>query len=301
MKSLNKNGLEIVPSTFILLLVVIAAGAAVMLILMGKWLDIVGFRYKMETQRNAMNLIQLIVTNSPIVEKEIEPNKIIIDSESLDSYETNFEVKNPSNPSQEHIDWEGCCDFLDFDHNLTVIDIGDPDIPDDDITSKFGNLIFKEESECYPNRIRGFADLPVVVQSNGEYNPGLAYVEVMKTPLSELSFWLSQAFMRTSWDKYWDVFSEEESYSVSIVLDPEIKQVFIDEVKKRICVCVDYECSDPRSKIACKEFFYDENVEFKKYESSPATDCYYAKILMKKEPGCIGIYYPGPGTVAEEC
>ncbi len=296
----NKKGMELVPSTFVLILVVVAAAAAVTLILMGKWLQIVGFRYKMETQRNAMNLIQLIVTNSPIVEKKgDEPYKLVIDADKLDEYSTNFRVTDTSSPSNEHETWQECCDFLDYDYNLTVIRINTTD-PDKSKEWEFGNLFFREDSECYPTVVKGFADIPVVISDNGEYKPGLAYVEMMRTPLSGLSFWLSQAFVRASWDKYYSIFTREDEYEVNIPLDPEIKEVFIDENKRRICACINKTCSDSNAIIVCKKFFMDNAITFKRCEISPQSTCFPAKVTVKKNPRCVGIIYPGSGG-CEEC
>jgi len=298
MKNVNRKGLEIIPSTFVLLLIVIAAAVAVTLILMGKWLEIVGFRYKLETQRNAMNFIQFIVANSPIVEKEFdEPNKLIIDFNELDKYSKRFEVTDPNNPSDEHKKWEECCDFLDFDHNLTVIDLSTG------IPVEFGNLIFQEESECYAKRVQGFADVPVVIYRNGEYRPGIAYVEVRRTTLSDVSFWLSQAYMRASWPQpgYWEVFTEETSYSVFIPLDPEVQGFSIHNVDgnhKRICANL------TNDRFACKTFIFDENeVRLKKYEIDPSSTCYSMTIDVMKLDGknCVQITYPGTMGLKETC
>jgi len=183
---------EQIPVNFIIILAMFAVGAAVMLLMIGRWLDITGVKYKFETQRNAMSLLQLIVSNSHIVKTDSQnvPLKLIIDSEKLSEYENKAGIGTES-PSQEREIWEKCCDFLDFDYNFTVHNL----VTGENRT--IGNLIFSR-SDCYPQRVKGFADLPIVVDENGRRDAGVAVVEMVRTPLSELSFWLSQAFVRAS-------------------------------------------------------------------------------------------------------
>jgi len=283
---IDKNGYELGPSTLLLLVILFAGGTAVMLVMMGKWLDLTGYRYKMETQRNAMNLIQLIVSNSPVV-KEVtdQPDKLILDAKKLDDYESDASIGTET-PSDRRKGWENYTDFLDFDHNFTVHDL---------VTGKnwtIGNLVFKDMSDCYPRRIRGFADLPVVVSQDGDNHPAVATVRLMRTPLSDLSFWLSQAFIRAYWDDYWNLFPEEDEYTVNIPLDPEIKRVSIDVNQKRICTHLD-------NIVICKNFiFKDKTSSGNPIVWSPddglthTGDCMNVVITVTKNREVI-ILYPG--------
>jgi len=196
---------EQIPVNFILLLAMFAVGAAVLLLMAGKWLDITGYKYKMETQRNAMNLLQLIVSNSPIVKRDLsnEPIKLVLDAHELDDYQNRAGIGTES-PSDERKKWEMCCDFLDFDYNFTVHNLETKE------NRTIGNLIFNPLSDCYPLRVIGFADIPIVIDVDGRNHPAVATIEMTRTPLSELSFWLSQAFVRASWDVYWDVYQGSE-------------------------------------------------------------------------------------------
>lgn len=248
----DKEGIELGPSTLLLLLILFAAGTAVMLIIMGKWLDLTGYRYKIETQRNAMNLAQLIVTNSPVVKIDNgQPNKLILDADKLDEYEKYAKIGwSPNDMTPERTNWENCCDFLDSDHNFTVHDV---------VTGKnwtMGNLVFNTNSNCYSERVVGFADLPVVISKDGDNHPGVAVVELMETPLSDLSFWLSQAFIRAYWDDYWNLFPEANEYDVSVPLDPEIRSVSIYENQKRICTNLDKNGDNIVDTVVCKNFVY---------------------------------------------
>jgi hypothetical protein len=296
---IDKKGQELGPNTLFLLLIMFAAGTAVMLVIMGKWLDLTGIRYKMDTQRNAMNLVQLIISNSPVVSKESDqPDKVILDAKELDDY-VNEAGLGSEIPSFKRMEWEDCCDFLNFDHNFTVHDI---------VTGKswtIGNLVF-DESICYPNRVQGIADVPVVVSQNGEKHPGVAIVRLKKTPLSDLSFWLSQAFIRAYWDDYWELFPEENSYRVMIPLHPEIEKISIhnvDKNNKRICTHVDRDIDGDVGGIdiiVCKNFVFKRTtssgdpIDFSldEDESLYTGECMNSMIRVVKNPKRVEIVYP---------
>jgi len=292
--------MELGPTTLFLLVVLFAGAAAVMLITMGKWLDLTGFRYKMDTQRNAMNLVQLIVSNSPVVKKTTdEPDKLILDAEILEDYESNAGIGEESmTPQREN--WEECCDFLDFDHNFTVHDT----VTDNDWT--IGNLVFETDSDCYPERVQGFADLPIVVSDNDENHPGVAIVRLSKTPLSEMSFWLSQAFMRAHWDEYWNLFPNQDEYTVYVPLDGEIRKVsFHPSVgsPERICTHIDKTGDGIPDIFVCKNLVSKTrttNGNPISWDPDPCLvydDCMMVSITVKKSPRKVIIVYPNP----EEC
>jgi hypothetical protein len=247
-----------------------------------------------------MDLIQVIVTNSPLVEKDPsgEPMKLILNATQLDVYESKAGTGTRALSSERKI-WEKCCDFLDFDYNLTVHDL---------VSSKdwnIANLIFDRTSKCYPSRIMGVGDVPVVIDENGEKNPGVAVVTMMRTPLSDLSFWLSQAFLRASWGDYWTVFSSEESYTVTVPLDPkDIKCVNISDPDvsdnyKRVCV----KLNDDRE--SCKSFYYDKNIEnsgnfiLNKDNKMSDNGCFNVVIMTKRN--YVNIFYPGKDRDGNEC
>jgi len=283
--------MELGPTTFLLLIILFAIGTAVMLITMGKWLDLTGVRYKMDTQRNAMNLIQLIVSNSPIVSVDGQPKKIILDANELDNYEMDASIGD-ENPSDRRKEWEECCDFLNFDNNFTVHDV----VTDREWT--IGNLFFKVNSDCYPDRKSGFADLPVVISTGSENHHGSAVLELMQTPLSDLSFWLSHSFMRAHWDDYWELFPEEKTYSVNIPLDPEIIEVSIDETNQRICTHVDKNGDGNEDIVICKNFVYKDktlsgsDITFTKMPYYNTDECMYSTIIVTQDPRDVTITYP---------
>ena len=314
-----------------------AIGAGFMYILMIRWLDLTGFKYELITQRNAMDLSQLIVSNSPLVKRDSsgEPIKLLLEAVKLDNYENSAGI-GTEYPSEERENWEKCCDFLDFDYSLTVIKFKKENgrvVPDQ--TWTISNLIFDRTSDCYIPRIMGVGDVPVVIYENGERYPGVSIVQMTRTPVSDLSFWLSQAFVRAAWCKYWSVFSSEGTgdYSVTIPLDPEIECVKIFDPDpgdnyKRVCVflrkrCVgEYECKrytypgectshencdwiDSIEKV-CKNFVFmsvdDEGIPitFDDNGNNQMNDeCFNVDLIVKK--GKVTVSYPGKDRNNEWC
>jgi len=334
---MRNKGTEQIPMYYIIILAMFAIGAGSIFIIMVKWLDLTGFKYELITQRNAMDLSQLIVSNSPLVKQDSsgEPIKLVLDVNKLNDYETHAGIGiEHITPDSEREKWEKCCDFLDFDYRFTVHKFkkenGDV-VPDQ--TWTMSNLIFDRTSNCYIPRIMGVGDVPIVIYENGERHPGVAIVEMTKTPLSDLSFWLSQGFVRAGWNEYWAVFSSEESYGVTIPLDPEIECVKIldpdpGDNYQRVCVflrkrCVgEYECKRYTSpgectshencdwinsiEKACKNFVFmsidDEGrpITFDEDNNKMMSEeCFNVDIIVKRNE--VKISYPGKDRNGEEC
>ena len=274
--------MELSLSTIFFLLVAFAVGAAVMLFMIGQWLDLTGLRYRMESSRNALNLLQLIVSNSPLIEEDIyfEPNKLILEEAKLDAHEYTVYDMYDQSESILNDKFHECCQFLDFDYKLTVIDLESDPIE----LWNIGDIPFKIESKCYPDRIIGHADMPVVIhRDDGSYKPGLINITLVKTPLSELSFWLSQSFIRAEWDKSREFFKKAESdvgvsFEVRVPIDPEINTITIDKDAKTVCM------KFASGRIACKKFVTTDATLF--LEEDPITivgDCYNVLIVTDIE------------------
>jgi len=263
--------MEFSVATIFFLTVAFAVGAAVILLMIGKWLDISGLRYKMDTQRNALNLLQLIVSSSPIVQEDPsgEPKKLILDKDKLEKYEIIDLYGEPNSPPYPYVDplrdeWLSCCDFLSYDQKLTITDL---------VTNEvwaIGDISIKTESKCYPKRTIGYTDMPVVIFNGTNYNHGVANLTLQKTPLSEFSFWLSQAFIRASWDGYWGMVNE--SYNVTIPLDTD--NIELVEIRDdRVCM----KLRPPTSKITCKPFVRT-GASMTIVPVSPGAGCFHAVI-----------------------
>jgi hypothetical protein len=296
MRSIGKRGTvpEQIPVSFILILAMFALGAAILLLMIGRWLDITGIKYKFETQRNAINLLQMLVSNSPVVKRDSAnmPLKLVLDGEKLNEYQNNAGIGMENIvPWGDRDVWERCCDFLDFDYNFTVHNI----ITSENFT--IGNMIYNQLSDCYPQRVIGISDIPIVIDKNGRGDAGVATIKMIRTPLSELSFWLSQAFVRASWEEYWSVYSKESDYYVKIPLDPEINCVIIDSNDcvnnyGRVCVVIK-EYSNYRE--SCKMFTCDNSVTFTTDWNHPTTGGCFDVLIRSQEDG-VNIFYPGVCT-----
>ncbi|MEM5790449.1 MAG: hypothetical protein QXP77_00095 [Candidatus Aenigmatarchaeota archaeon] len=205
-----------------------AAFASVLLFIIARFFDIQGYRYQLDAQRYAIDLLNLIVSNSPIVERfsDEEPNRIVLSSQNLDEY--------------KWMPWDGCCnsltvdsnekrkyweehfEILEFEYHLTIEDLINGN------SWTISNLYFNE-TDCYhqTTRVSARAEIPVVISYGKEKHPGKATLILKRTPLSELAFFVSEAFLRGE--------TEEEDYLREVIVDREyIRKVFLNE--NRICI-----------------------------------------------------------------
>ncbi len=278
--------MELSLTTIFFLVVAFAVGAAILLFMIGQWLDLTGIRYKMESHRNALNLLQLMVSNSPLVERDMygRPNKLILEETALDAYENpGYDMYDINNLDDE---LHKCCQFLDFDYTITV---------GDNVTGRRWNIAdlpFKEDSECYPDRFIGYADMPVVIHNtSGFYNPGFIEITLVKTTLSDLSFWLSHSFIRTDpdWPESMAYFvgEYEKKVEVMVPIDPEIIQVVVNKTGVNPeTVCMEFSSG----RIACKRFVTSDatldsdpttlNIVGKCYEAWIVTDIEFQEVAV---------------------
>jgi hypothetical protein len=270
--------MELSLSTVFFLLVAFAVGAAIIMFMIGQWLDLTGVRYKMESQRNALNLIQLIVSTSPLVYRDpyLEPNKLILDVKKLNDY-NNFDMYDQVNfGGSRYKNWNNCCIFPDYDYEIYVYDLNDRSNWHINPMPQFKTDI---QSQCYPKRVISYADLPVIIRyENGEHHPGFINITLTKTPLSDLSSWLSQGLVRVSpeWNSYKNIFNT--SFEITVLLDPEIKSGSID---KSNGVCLTFRDSGVTK---CKQFqTTDATLEASPISNSISTSCYKLKITIDPE------------------
>jgi hypothetical protein len=238
-----------------------------------------------ETQRNVLNLIQLIVSTSPLVYRDpyLEPNKLILDADKLDVYD-NFDMYDQSKfGDSRYEEWNKCCMFPDYDYEINVFDLSTDESWYINPVPKFKT---DKESKCYPKRIVSYADLPVVVRRNGENHPGFINITLTKTPLSDISSWLSQAFVRASWDEYKDLFRTTDSegnpqpFEITVRLDPEIKDVSVDNSG---IVCLTFREGTPPPTY-CKSFQKTSaTLQASPISNTISTSCYKLKIIIDPE------------------
>ncbi len=151
---------------------------AVIFFVIGKYLDLRVESFSVDATRHSTNLLQLILTSSPIVKE-----KLILDSDKMDNYLSGSIKK----------EWEDSCELLEYDYNLSVYDLENKN------EWKTGKLIFDSSSECYFDyqKIKTYSEMPVsIYYGDHTYDPGIANLILMRTPLSELAFWTSQASLR---------------------------------------------------------------------------------------------------------
>ncbi len=225
-----------------------AAFAAVLLFVTAKFLDIQGYRYQLDAQRYAIDILNLIISNSPIVERfpNEEPNRIILSSEKLDEYE--WKPWDPccdssmvdSNTRRKY--WEKNFEVLEFEYHLTVEDLVNK------MSWTISNLYFNE-TECYHRtmRVSARADVPVAISYGKEKHPGKATLTLKKTPLSQLAFFLSEAFLRAEEAKNF----EDRNYVREVVIDKDyITRVSVNGNR----ICIHAKVGDSTKPI-CKYFY----------------------------------------------
>lgn len=195
------------------------------LLVLDKYLDMRVIAYSGDATRQATNLLHAILTSSPIVEggNYITKEKLVLNDEYLMKYSGNKWFNR----------WEEWEDYniLEYDFDLSVMELNIP------LKYEFRNLVFDMNDECYLDyqRIKGYAEMPVSIhggtESNPQYRPGIASLTLMRTPLSELSFWISQSSLRMRE-------GHDAELLKSIRVGPEVKHIKIDN-SGELCMRVD--------------------------------------------------------------
>jgi len=256
--------------TIFAIILAFAVITASMLLVTGRWVDIQGFRYKLDAQRYAMDLLNLILSNSPLVERyESEPLRLVLNKEKLDTYARGVNSYGSENPGEKRTFWEKNFDPLEFDYNFTVVDLENGNY------WTISNLYFDLNSECYPESMRVSAgvDLPVVISYGKEKHPGKASLYLQKTPLSELTFLVSQAMYRAK--------KSDEKFLRGLRIDKRnVKDIIFIKDQNRVCMDVDL---DGILKRVCKYYYKEEGIDL---DDSPLD-------LESVEANCVDIivYY----------
>jgi len=176
-----------------------------------KYLDMRVISYSVDMTRQAMNLLNTIMNS---LSKE---GLLVIDKEKLSS-------KNIFR-----------YDIPEYDYNLTVKCI-------DGKVYRFQKNIdaFDFTSGCYlPYQVmKGYAELPVIIKDGNKRIPAKARLELVRTPISELAFWISQGSFRV-----------KEGFDKEVVklVRADFKEVYLDS-DNRICM------TNYGKPTACKEF-----------------------------------------------
>jgi len=231
-------------ATLIVVVVSYAILIAVLLFVLDKYLDLRVVSYTTDTTRQATNLLHLILTSSSIAE-----DKLVIKESEIDStdYTEEMWLAYPITETKKH--WMTYYDILEYDFNFSVSSGG--------WEKQFGNLIFDMTSMCYRDyqKIKGYAEIPASLYYRGfdVSVPAIANLTLMISPVSELSFWISQTSLRI-----------EEEYDSELLktiqLGPEVSMVKIqdksDEMSNTGIVCMNV--SD---NWVCKYFSFEPGLE----------------------------------------
>jgi len=229
---------------------------------MDKYLDLRVTSYTVDSSRHAINLMHLLLTNSPLlVQSPNEIQKLVLSSQRISEYQdlNSGWFANQENLNGKRMSLSECCELLEYDYNFsTSVRICDGSNCAWSKTADFGNLVFDMESTCYMDyqRMKGYSEMPIVVWSKGNYGnyytPAIANLTLMKTPLSELAFWISQSSLRLS-ERY------DSSLIKEIRFGPEIEKIKIYEIKPDTTPPSGIICMFKRNvnhEEVCKKFYY---------------------------------------------
>jgi len=202
-------------SVIILSVVSYAFLIAIIVFFLDKYLDLRVIAYTADASRQATNLLHFIVTSGCTGAVE---EKLVLNLDKL----------NPSHFNEER--WEDCSN-LEYDYDFYVNSIDDSESYE--VVKK---LVFNFDDMCYLSyqRIKGYVEMPVALCNRWEggeesCKAGIANLTLMKTPLSELAFWVSQASLRIKE-------GHDSELIKSIRVGPEVNTIDVDNDK--ICMTV---------------------------------------------------------------
>ena len=228
---------------------------AFLLLFLDKYLDLRVVAYTADASRQATNLLHFILTSDCTGAVE---EKLVLKLCKLNDFS---ESRNHEN-----------CTTSEYGYKFSVQDL------DGNYYPIVNELVFNTNNKCYLSyqRIKGYAEMPVVLYGGwesceGNYKPGIANLTLMKTPLSELAFWISQASMRI--DKGYD-----EELQKSIRVGPEVSNISFtnDEV-----------CMKVNGREQCRHFSRIDGINLKFcYNSTPQEETIKGVSLL--DPTLVG-------------
>jgi hypothetical protein len=225
---------------------------------MDKYLDLRVTSYTIDSSRHAINLMHLFLTNSLLLENSPnEIQKLVLSSGRIGEYNSGW-FTDQEDILGYRMKLSDCCELLEYDYNFSTSVRTESGSWSK--TAEFGNLVFDMESMCYMDyqRMKGYAEMPIVVWSKGNngniYTPAIANLTLMKTPLSELAFWISQSSLRLN-EKY------DQSLIKEIRFGPEVEKIRIYKATPARGIICMFKRNSLHDKI-CKQF-YNSSAEVK--------------------------------------
>lgn len=153
--------------TLLVVIIVYSILLGVIFFFLDKYLDMRVVSYSVDMTRQAMNLLNNILNTGE--------GFLVVDIGNLGSILPYIDVPE-------------------YDYNLTIRTVGGRPLYSYQKNIKF----FDFTSGCYYSYqlMKGYAELPVVIKEDGKRIPGIARLELVRTPISELAFWISQGSFR---------------------------------------------------------------------------------------------------------
>ncbi len=193
----------------VIMLLVVAFAAAFIFIITGKFLDLRAERVNVDMFRAMANMLNYLSTSSPILSNDAYGNiiKSIMNISRLES--------------TTNIEWysNDCCDINGFDYVYTVSK-SDKSYNFSDVRIKNGINpakyfpYFNQESHCYQLsnflKVNSIDNAVKICDSNDNCEFGTSSLTMARTPLSEITYWLSRGCT-----------TGDQSFSKTILLDDE--------------------------------------------------------------------------------
>lgn len=236
--------------------ILIAVAVAIILMVTGKFIDLSVERQTSVQSRATINLLQDIVTESPILMTDSNGNKLklVIDK------------KKYNDNAGSLIE---CCDSVQYDYKFGIGEYGEDTRAGfnakqvDGMPTKTnyvsGSGDFELEDPCYTEfgiGLKSSAKVPVNVCEGGlnDCKQRIASIETTDTPLSELSYWIAQACSSK--------FAVSKRIPLSLKDYQNEGDITVDSSKKEICLhnnCKKFSCdgdvNGDRPDLADKDLF----------------------------------------------
>lgn len=274
--------------------ILIAIVAAFVLMVTGKFFDLSVERQISTESRAAINLLQKIVTDGPFLMEDSNGNKLklMIDKSKY---------ADPKNS-----DLSGCCESVQYNYKFAIGRFTDPE-PYEGETGKIytvdaiapvkGNYNnpenppkFDTSDRCYNEFGIGTStgsEVPVNICNSGDINSceqGIAKIEVVDSPLSQLSYWITQ-ICKSDYDT-----SKRIPLSTGDFVTGS--DITVNNLEKTVCL-----------RGTCKKFVCDKDIEYaydsdllneKIYRFPETLTCHFTKVARE---GGKYLLYKGVGDI----
>lgn len=257
--------------------IIVAVAAALILMVTGRFFDLSIDRQSSVQTRATINLLQDIVTEGPFLVTDSAGNKmkLMIDMQKYNS--------------GSNTDFIGCCDSVQYDYSFSIG--RHVERPSD--SSSVAELLVRPISHvrsnyleigrfidagdaCYTefglgNKITASVPVSACNGNSPGCDPAVAYMETTHTPLSEISYWISQA-CQSSYDLSKRIPLAVADYANS-------NDLRVDNDEKTVCIAGN-----------CRKFYCNKEIEVLADESMhadipwsiPAKSCNFVSVVREQ-------------------